>query len=52
MDRLKDCIAAKDVLLLETAPEEIEQPYMRCPNPNKASRAISPGFIEDVRQGV
>ena len=52
MDQLKACISAKDVRLAETACEEIEQQHMRCPNPNKAARAISPGFIKDVRQGV
>ena len=52
MDQLKACISAKDVRLPETACEEIEQQHMRCPNPNKAARAISPGFIKDVRHGV
>ena len=52
MEQLRDCIAAKDVVLPETALGEIEQQHMRCPNPNKAARAISPGFIKDVRQGV
>jgi len=52
MPQLKRCIAAKDVILPEPALEEVEQQHMRCPNPNKAARAVSPGFIRDVRQGV
>lgn len=52
MEQLKACIAAKDVEIPDPAFEEIEQQHMRCPNPNKAARAISPGFIKDVRAGV
>ncbi|MBI1385808.1 MAG: NADP(H)-dependent aldo-keto reductase [Rhizobiales bacterium] len=52
MPQLAACIAAKDVVIPEPALEEIEQQHMRCPNPNKAARAISPGFIKDVRQGL
>lgn len=52
MDQLAECIAAKDVVIPPAALEEIEQQHMRCPNPNKAARAVSPGFVKDVRAGV
>ena len=45
VDKVVEALALAD-------PEAIEQQHMRCPNPNKAARAISPGFIKDVRQGV
>ncbi|MBT6204934.1 MAG: aldo/keto reductase [Alphaproteobacteria bacterium] len=50
MDQLKACIAAKDVVLPQSALEEIEQEHLRCPNPNKGT--ISPRFIEDLRKGL
>jgi len=52
MEQLKVCIAAKDVAIPPAALEEIEQQHMRCPNPNKAARAVSPGFVKDVRAGI
>ncbi len=52
MTQLKACLGARHVKIPEPALEEIEQQHMRCPNPNKAARAISPGFIKDVRQGL
>ena len=52
MEQLEECIAAKDVAISGEIMEDIERQHMRCPNPNKAARAISPGFVKDVRQGV
>lgn len=52
MDQLKACIAAKEVVFPASALDEIEQQHLRCPNPNKAGRAVSPGFIKDVREGI
>ncbi|MBL8702949.1 MAG: aldo/keto reductase [Alphaproteobacteria bacterium] len=52
MPQLKECMAVLDVKLGPDVLEAIEQQHMRCPNPNKAARAISPGFVKDVRQGV
>ncbi len=52
MEQLEDCLSAKDIALNEDILEDIEQQHTRCPNPNKAARAISPGFVKDVRQGV
>ena len=52
MDQLKSCIDALDVKLEDEVLEDIEQIHSRCPNPNKAARAISPGFVKDVRLGV
>lgn len=52
MDQLAECIAAKEVRLSPEVLEEVEQQHMRCPNPNKAARAVSPGFVKDVREGV
>lgn len=52
MEQLRDCMGALNVTLSDEVLEEIEQQHMRCPNPNKAARAISPGFIKDVRAGV
>lgn len=52
MAQLKACIEARETMLSDDILEEIEQQHMRCPNPNKAARAISPGFIKDVRAGI
>ncbi len=51
-EQLAECIDAWEVEIPPPALEEIEQQHMRCPNPNKAARAISPGFVKDVRAGV
>jgi aryl-alcohol dehydrogenase-like predicted oxidoreductase len=52
MEHLKACIAAKDVTLSPDCLADIEEQHMRLPNPNKAARAISPGFVTDVRKGT
>jgi aryl-alcohol dehydrogenase-like predicted oxidoreductase len=52
MPQLKSCIDALDVSLSEEILEEIEQLHSLCSNPNKAARAISPGFVKDVRLGI
>ena len=52
MAQLAECVAALDTTLDDDILEEIEVLHSRCPNPNKAARAISPGFIEDVRLGL
>ena len=52
MEQLKECLEAKHIRLAAEVLEEIEQQHSACPNPNKAARAVSPGFVKDVRQGV
>ena len=52
MAQLAACIDAREVTIPPAALEEIEQQHMRCPNPNKAGRAVSPGFVKDVREGI
>ena len=52
MPQLIECIEALNVTLSDEVLEEIERHHSRCPNPNKDARAISPGFVKDVRLGV
>lgn len=52
MAQLEECVGTLEVELSSEILGEIEQQHARCPNPNKAARAISPGFVKDVRQGV
>ena len=52
MDQLAECLAARAVRLDDETLAAIEAQHRRCPNPNRAAGAVSPGFVQDVRQGV
>lgn len=52
IEQLEECLAAADVTLSPELEREIERIHRAYPSPNKNSGVVSPGFRENVREGI